>query len=185
MVKTRRRQLALLAALLAIGALLWYWSAGRRPAAASPSSRAGSAEQPLAIADVPRIGLDRLAQLRADDDKEPQDDDDSETVPGGAARGAAAPALHPTPQAVEASPVAAATPAEPALPPMNVRYIGAVEVRSGVWVASMLNDHKDLLTGKEGDIIGNRYRIVKIGIESIDLLETASGRQRRVRLGGS
>jgi hypothetical protein len=68
---------------------------------------------------------------------------------------------------------------------MNVRFLGAVQAREGVWVAALLTDRKELLTGKEGDTVGNRYRIVKIGLESIDLVDVTSGRQRRVRLGGA
>jgi hypothetical protein len=68
---------------------------------------------------------------------------------------------------------------------MNLRYLGAVQVPDGAWFAALVTDRKELLTGKEGDVIANRFRIVKIGVESIDLLETSSGKQRRVRLGGS
>jgi hypothetical protein len=178
MVKSRRHQLVLLAVLAVIGGLLWYWSVRAPSSGSSSAPGRGKADAPLALDEVPRIGLDRLAQMSASvaadtSGAEADAGDESSQRP-------VVPAATPDPAAFT-PPV----PVEPTPPPMNLRFIGAVEVRAGVWVASLLTDRKDLLTGKEGDIIGNRYRIVKIGIESIDLLETASGRQRRVRLGGS
>jgi hypothetical protein len=178
MVKSRRRQLVLLAVLAVIGGLVWYWSVRAPSSGRTGAPGRGKADAPLALDEVPRIGLDRLAQMSTSgaDAAGAGVDDDGDA----SSRGPILAAATPDPAAFT-PPV----PSEPTPPPMNVRFIGAVEVRAGVWVASLLTDRKDLLTGKEGDIIGNRYRIVKIGIESIDLLETASGRQRRVRLGGS
>ena len=166
MVKSRRRQVTLVASLLAVGLFLLYWNLRSQPAAVSSAARAAKGAEPVPLDDVAPIGLDRLARLAADDRGEADDI-------GTFGAGDRAAAVAPTP------------PAEPTPPPMNVRFIGAVQVRPGTWVASLLTDRKDLLIGKEGEVIGSRYRIVKIGIESIDLLDTASGQQRRVKMGGS
>lgn len=181
---SRRRQLGLLALLVGVGLLLWYWSLRSPSAIVASVSNDAKGTEPLSLDDVAPIGLDRLSRMDADNKTE-------EAADVAAAR---AEEQHVASVQAEQARIAAdaasvpsvpPTPAEPTPPPMSVRFIGAVEVRSGVWVASLLTDRKDLLTGKEGEIIGNRYRIVKIGIQSIDLLETASGRQRRVQLGGS
>jgi hypothetical protein len=180
MVKKQRRQLVFLALLALAGLLLLYWNLGSRTAVMVSASSDTKGSEPLTLDDVVPIGLDRLARVG---EVEKGDADDAE------ARAASSRAAKVPPVGVGSTPtpeiVAAVVPAEPTPPPMNVQFIGAVEIRSGVWVASLITDRKDLLLGKEGEIIGNRYRIVKIGIQSIDLLETASGRQRRVQLGGS
>jgi hypothetical protein len=182
MVSTRRRQLGLLALLVGVALLLWFWGF-RSPVAAPSASRDKAETQVAALDDVAPIGLDRLARIGGASDGE----NDADLLPkGGSATASAGPAAAsqtaPTPPVEPAVPP---TPIEPTPPPMNLRFIGAVEVRSGVWVASLLTDHKELLLGKEGEIVANRYRIVKIGLQSVDLLETASGRQQRVKLGGS
>ena len=183
MVKSRRRQVTLVASLLAVGLFLLYWNLRSQPAAVSSAARATKGAEPVALDDVAPIGLDRLARLAADDRGEA---DDIGTFGAGDRAAAVTPVFaRGTPLPPTSEPVAPTPPPEPTPPPMNVRFIGAVQVRPGTWVASLLTDRKDLLIGKEGEVIGSRYRIVKIGIESIDLLDTASGQQRRVKMGGS
>ncbi len=48
---------------------------------------------------------------------------------------------------------------------------------NGTKVAS-LSDGRGMLTGREGDVIDGRYRIVKIGIESI-VMEYLDGKGRQ------
>lgn len=79
-------------------------------------------------------------------------------------------------------PVTVATP--PPLPPLNIKYIGAVE-RRGVKVAMLMTDRNEVLTGQAGEIVGNRVRIVKIGLESVDIQEVGSDQVRRIPLKGN
>jgi len=181
-VKASRGQIVAVVALVTVAAVTFYVGIGSRPGADDrPVSRA-AARSAQALEDVPAIGLDRLSAAESAGT--------DEGVEGGA--GSAATAFGsgsdleippPPPQGDQPPPVGQTR--EAAARPMNVRFLGAVEARKGVWVAALLTDRKELLTGKEGDIVGNRYRIVKIGIESIDLVDVTSGRQRRVRLGGA
>ena len=76
-------------------------------------------------------------------------------------------------------------PGPPPLPPLNVRYIGSVENSDGVRVAVLVTDRQDILTGQQGQVVANRYRIVKIGLESVDLEDVNTGQSRRVALRGS
>ncbi len=77
-------------------------------------------------------------------------------------------------------------PAPPAsLPPLNLKYLGSVENRAGVKVAVLLTDRKEVLTGQAGDLVANRYRIARIGLESVDLEDVGSGQSRRVPLRGN
>ena len=64
----------------------------------------------------------------------------------------------------------------PGPPPIQLKFFGTVDTPRGAKVAA-LTDGKAVFHGKEGDIIDGRYRIVKIGVESI-VLEYADGRGR-------
>ena len=70
------------------------------------------------------------------------------------------------------------------LPPLNIKYIGAVE-RRGVKVAMLMTERSEVLTGQVGDTVGNRFRIVKIGLESVDIQEVGSDQVRRIPLKGN
>ncbi len=72
----------------------------------------------------------------------------------------------------------------PSLPPLNVKYIGSVENAHGVKVAVLVTDRREVLAGQAGQVVANRYRIARIGLESVDLEDVGSGQSRRVPLKG-
>ena len=83
----------------------------------------------------------------------------------------------PTPAVTEA-PRPAVPSGPPPLPPIPLKFIGVLERANGEkW--AVLSDGKVPLHGREGDIVDGRYRIVKIGVESIELTY-ADGRGRQV-----
>ncbi len=69
--------------------------------------------------------------------------------------------------------------------PLNVKYIGTVDNGRGVKVAVLLTDRDEVLTGQAGQVVANRYRIARIGIESVDLEDVGTGVSRRIALRGS
>ena len=90
--------------------------------------------------------------------------------------------VNPNPVPV-APPPPATPPGPPPPPPIPLKFIGLVEKGDGFKVA-VLTDGKTTMFGREGDIIDGRYKIVKIGVESIELTH-ADGRGRKtVRLTG-
>jgi hypothetical protein len=94
-----------------------------------------------------------------------------------------APTPAPTPtQAVETVFVPTPTPGPP---PLNLHYLGSVENRAGVKVAVLMTDRKEVLTGQAGQLVANRYRIARIGFESVDLEDVGSGQSRRIPLRGN
>jgi hypothetical protein len=146
---------------------------------------------------VPRIDLARLDAPRTENAagrrdlfqfaaaREPEEEAPSGTVapppsggpaPGGVAAGAAGGAPG---DAVASGPVT------PSLPPLNLKYIGSVENKAGVKVAVLLTDRKEILTGQAGQVVANRYRIARIGLESVDLEDVGSGQARRIPLKGN
>jgi hypothetical protein len=77
-------------------------------------------------------------------------------------------------------------PPTPAVPPLNLKYVGTVEsAKQGVRVAVLLTDRQEVLTGQVGELVANRFRIVKIGYESVDIQDVGSERVRRIPYKGN
>jgi hypothetical protein len=95
----------------------------------------------------------------------------------------------PPPRPVNPNPVPVAPPppvtppGPPPPPPITLKFIGLVEKADGFKVA-VLTDGKTTMFGREGDIIDGRYRIVKIGVESIELTHANGSGRQTVRLTG-
>ena len=74
----------------------------------------------------------------------------------------------------------------PPPPPLNVKFIGSVEEkRSGLKVAVLLTDRQEILTGKPGEVVANRLKIVGIGLESVDVQDVGGSGVRRIPLKGN
>lgn len=87
------------------------------------------------------------------------------------------------PVSMAAPSVNALPPGPPAMAPIGLKFIGIVESGAGVKLA-VLTDGRVVSHGQEGDIIDGRYRILKIGVESIEIAH-ADGRGRQtIRLTG-
>jgi hypothetical protein len=88
--------------------------------------------------------------------------------------------VNPVPPPVNPGPPAPAGPPPP--PPIPLKFIGIVE-KQGLKVAAM-SDCRSTYYGTEGQVIDGRYRLIRIGIESL-VLEYVDGRGRTtVRLEG-
>ena len=81
-------------------------------------------------------------------------------------------------------PVLPAVPAgPPPAPPIPLKFIALVERASGVkW--AVLSDGKVTMYGKDGDTIDGRYRIVKIGTESVEVTYLDGRGRQVIRLTG-
>lgn len=185
--KPNRRESLLLAALLAVGGAGAYRLISAQ--AAAPLARAR--KLPGDIPSVGRIDLARLERPTASIDAGRRD-----LFAFGPAAPVETPAPTPTLPPVVAPPpsLAGGTGGEAGpsaiggaapLPPLNVKYIGSVENAHGAKVAVLLTDRQEVLTGQTGQVIANRYRVARIGLESVDLEDVATGQSRRVALRGS
>ena len=160
----------------------------RKPEVAPTPRPRPKAEAPLPA--VPRIDLARLDQPRAPDQAGRRD------LFGFGARAEPDAAAAPPPRVPAPTPPPAAAagggpdatadarPATPVLPPLNLRYIGSVESARGVKVAVLVTDKREVLTGQAGEVVANRYRIARIGLESVDLEDVGTGQSRRIPLRG-
>jgi hypothetical protein len=178
MVKNRRAVYTGLAGLAAVLAL-YVLSRGDRAGAVSLALPGKRSAPRAASAEVPRIGLDRLQKPYGGIEMGKRDIFDFGPPPP-------TPPPPPAPPTPIPTAVAEATPMAPTLPPMNVKYIGSLaDDKKGTKVAVLLNDRREVLTGGVGEVVANRFRIVSIGLESVDLEDMGSNRVQRIPLRGN
>ena len=191
MAPERRNQLVL-AGLTVVLAVAMYraYQAWSPTTVAAPSvsnvragGRAAGAPAPMS---APDVHLDALSADRP----RPVDSDRNlfrfKPKPPPAARPAAPSPQPPPPPATGAqTALSAAPPAPAALPPIAFKFIGVVEApRRGQKIA-VLSDDRGVYHGREGDTIEGRYRILKIGAESIEMSYLDGRGQQTIRLSGS
>jgi hypothetical protein len=176
----RRDRIVLVAAAgLALVLALYLWR-NAQPSAATVA--AGPRAATPAGGELPRIGLDRLTRPSEAATVGRRDTFDFGAPP--APPVTAAPP--PPPPTLAAAPTPIPTPAgPPPPPPANVKYIGSVEAEKGPKVAFFLTEQKEVLTGQVGDTVMNRFKVVRIGIESVDIQDLGSGQLRRIPLRGN
>ena len=177
------RQWILLAGLVvALAVFLW----GRQGGDGTPAGRGGvtsyaqapktgGARQPAEELDVK---LDALEAQRAEPTEGGRNPFRFEARRAPRSTGSGTPAREPAYE----PPVAPAGPASP--PPIPLKFIGIVEAEAVGRVAA-LSDGRNVFHGRPGDIIEGRYRIVRIGTESIVLEYVDTGVQQTIRLSGS
>ena len=77
-------------------------------------------------------------------------------------------------------------PPPPPLAPITLKFIGIVEAANHGEKIAILSDGRNTpFYGKEGAIIEGRYRILKIGVESVELAYTDGRGRQTIRLTGS
>jgi hypothetical protein len=183
--RLQRRETVLLVVLaVAAGVALWphLYGSGDAPTLVS----GGRGGKPLPA--VPRIDLDRIEEAPTDVEVgrrdlftygPPRRTAQVEPPPSPPPR---APVTERPPAADPAARLAGAS--RPSLPPLNLKFIGSVGNARGVQVAVLITDRNEVLTGQPGEVIANRYRIERIGIESVDLEDVGTGQSRRIPLKG-
>jgi hypothetical protein len=133
--------------------------------------------------EVPAIGLDRLGGAGADTSSPKRDvfkfGRDSQAdlfpVPAPVIKLAPTPAQTPFP-----TPEGEPTPTP--WPTLNVSLIGIVDNGAGRKIGSFVKDGEILLVGLPGQVLGNAFRVIRIGTESAEIEELGSGRTRRLPL---
>lgn len=169
----------LFAALLFLVMVGLAWNAFFRPGD-TPEKAALRLEAGL---EVPAIGLDRLGRRDAGAARPSRDvfkfgresRADLNPVPTPVIRLSPLPSSTPFP-----TPEAEPTPTP--WPTLNVTLIGIVDNGTGRKIASFVKDGEILLVGQPGQVLGNAFRVVRIGSESAEIEELGSGRTRRLPL---
>jgi hypothetical protein len=180
------RQLLLLGVLLvALVGVLW-WNLGGTSGAGAPARTgrpATATGAPLARGAAPAVEDIALESLEAPQ-PEPGESDRNPFRFGGRR----SEATEPPPLAGPAGPEGGVQPggvmAPAGPPPIPMRFFGIVEDH-GRKLAALSDGRGNVFYGSEGDIIEGRYRIVRIGVESIELAWVDGRGQQTIRLSGS
>jgi hypothetical protein len=181
MVKERRRWIVPGLALAAAASVGWALLRDASPAVAPAASAAEASTGTVKRGpDLPRIDLARLDRPRPASGIGHRDLFDFATPPP-----TPPPPIPSAAPIVEETPPPVTIPTPPPLPPLNIKYIGAFEGKKGLKVAVLMTDRKEVLTGQVGEVLANRYRIVKIGLESVDVQDVGSEQVRRIPLKGN
>jgi hypothetical protein len=187
MAAERPRQLLVLGALVVVLSAVVYWnwpSPSGAPAVASnrQGARGAAAVPAPAVPAAPDVHLGALDSERPKPG--PTDRDLFRFKPKA-----------PPPPPVTQRPVAPTAPVTPVaptgppppppVPPITLKFIGVMESPAQAQKIAVLSDGRGApFYGKEGDVVEGRYRILKIGVESIDIAY-ADGRGRQtIRLSG-
>jgi hypothetical protein len=179
MASKRQREVALVAlAVLLVATIVWRVRSEAPPASAG-GSRAGASvpsanQQPAKGKDSANVNIDALNAERpepVDSDRNPFRFKEKPPPP---------PPSMPNPtNKTTTMPIDAGPTEPPPPPPIPLKYIGVMKHDDPkVGRVAVLSDTRGVYHGREGDIIEGRYRIMKIGVESIDL-EYLDGRGRQ------
>jgi hypothetical protein len=177
----RRRQLLL--AILAVGlgvAIYVLWPRAAGPARAS-SARRGATQSGAGPETVsaPDVHLDALEAAR--------------TTPGRVERNLFKFKPKPAPPPPAREPVASVSapvvpsgpPPPPPLPPIALKFIGVLETASSQKIAILSDGRGAPLYGKEGDTVLGQYKILRIGVESIEMVYLDGRGRQTIRLSGT
>ena len=188
---TERRNQLVLAAALVVLAFVGYraWNDTSAAPAATSNARGPSAGTAAggrgapATAEAPAVHLDSLEAARPE--------------PGGAERNlfrykpkAPPPsASRPTAPATPAAPVAPTPPVPagpPPPPPISLKFIGVIDRGAGQPKIAVLSDGiGPPIHGVEGGTVAGKYRILRIGAESIEMAYLDGRGRQTIRLSGS
>ena len=179
----RRRVIVLLGllAVVLVVALFRFWPSAAAPGGAPANPRAGTRRSgPSAVA-APDVHLQAL------DEAKPQPAEDRQRDLFRFKPKAAPPQapVRPAPGPDQASTSQGGPPPPPALAPITMRFIGLVESAGTAQKIAILSDGRGIYEGREGDIIEGRYRILKIGVESVEMAYLDGRGRQTIRLSGS
>jgi hypothetical protein len=182
-VKSRKAVLAALPGLLLLAVIVSWLHRSPTPAPAAAHTR--SSRGAAAADDLPRIDLARLSASRP-----PVKVGRRDIFEFGVAEPDEPPPPRHTPPTTMPSPMAETAPMPPTtVAPralaLNLKYIGSLENAKGLKVAVLLTDRNEVVTGQTGELVANRYKIVRIGFESVEVLDVGSGQTRRIPLKGN
>jgi hypothetical protein len=179
------RGLAVLAVLLLGGAVAyWMWPAsgpgasgrGAVPAGSAGGRQAGAGD---AVTDIRLELLQReRGELRTPDRNPFRFERRASAAAPVRPQGARRPA--PPPEVVPTGPLPPPPP-----PPIPLRFIGFLQPRDAPGRVAVLSDGRgNVLNGKEGDVIEGRYRLLRVGNDSADLVYLDGRGRQTIRLSG-
>lgn len=86
------------------------------------------------------------------------------------------------PQSAASTPPPPVTPAKPQAPPIPLKFYGYISTPRGVAKRGFFLDGEDIVVASEGDTIKQRYKVVRIGLNNVDMEDTQFHQQQTLRL---
>jgi hypothetical protein len=185
MATERTRQIAL-AVLLVLLAFVLYSAVTSvtQPSATSTGSTSNGRARTARSAATPGAAAAPDVHLRTLDDERPKPLSGERNLFRFRPKPAPAP-----PRAAAPPPTAPVTPSAPAgpppLPPIPLKFIGIVEAPRSKPIAALVDATGHSFHGREGEVVAGQYRIVKIGVESIEMTYLDGRGRQTIRLSGS
>ena len=177
-----KKQLGLLGVLVAAFIVVMFVkSSGEGPAevSGSPSNRTARAGAP--VAGVPEVTDVKLEALK-DEHNPPADPERNLFV---FRPKAPPPAAAPPPEAPSPKTVAPVPTGPPPPPPIPLHFIGVLERQRGGGKVAILSDGRgNTFYGREGEDVDGRYRVIRIGTDSIELSYVDGRGRQTLRLSG-
>jgi hypothetical protein len=184
---TERRKQVLLAALLIALVVVVYRALTATPAspdapAAATGSRSTAQARATQGVTTPEVDLGKLNGERP----KPLDNDRNLFRFKPKPPPPPPPSMRPTAPTMTAPPVPAMPPGPPPPPAITLKFIGVIEQGAGKPKIAVLSDGQGPpLYGFEGGTVAGRYRILRIGVESIELAYLDGRGRQTIRLTGS
>jgi hypothetical protein len=75
-------------------------------------------------------------------------------------------------------------PGPPPVPPIPVKFMGVITTVGGTRVAAFTDGRGGIFSGKEGDIIEGRYRVLRIGADSVEMAYLDGRGRQTIRMTG-
>jgi hypothetical protein len=186
-IERRRKEILLGVAVVLLAAVAYYFlpattstSAGSTPSAAG-RTRGTSSARATPAQTAPEVHLYELDERRPEPIARERDLFRFKPKPAPPPPPAVAPASRPP-----STPVPTGPPPPPPLPPIGYKFIGLVETPVQASKIAILSDKDhNVFHGREGDIIEGRFRILRIGAESIEMAYLDGRGRQTIRLTGS
>ena len=169
---------ALLGLLLTVAGYRWFGPEAATTGAARATGRATPGGRTATSVTAPDVQLQALQEQRPQPQPERNLFRFKPKAPPPAPRAAA-------PPPVVAVPSGPPPPPPPPLAPIAMRFIGLVEAPEHAQKIAILSDGRGIYQGREGDIIEGRYRIMRIGVESVEMAYLDGRGRQTIRLSGS
>jgi hypothetical protein len=177
----RVRQFVVLVVLLVgagVGYWLWPWGGPGSAAPGSASTGGGRGTQGRTGDPVTDIRLEALQRERGvlrGPDRNPFRFE---------RRAASAPPSRSTRRPAPVNVVPAGPLPPPPPPPIPLRYIGFLQPKDAARVAVLSDGRGNVFDGREGDVIEGRYRLLRVGNDSADLVYLDGRGRQTIRLSG-
>jgi len=178
-----QRQLAVLGALVVVlSAVVWIMYGPKPADSAVAPSKEKSAKRGQATGGArsaaPDVHLEMLEAERIKPDDGPRNPFRYKPKPP-------PPPVSTTPRPVVAAAPASSGPPPPAPPPpITLKFIGKMEPKGQSRIAFLADGQGHTFSGREGDAIEGRYRILRIGVESIEMAYLDGRGRQTIRLSG-